>query len=262
MPFGEAFATTFKIVVCALIGFAGGFWILSALFDRRISAREAVVLGLGLFVLMFFSVSLALHGGPGLLVLSAGVFGTALLLRGLGRYADHAITDRLNEVEIAKYRQAIENYPDNPHAHSLLADVHRRLGEHELAAKEYEAALQLDPSLREERYWLEQMRTEVERATQKGMSCPRCGAARPPQEAMCPECGRLYSTIETWRHALRVIEPWCKALWMGAGLGGLAAVIAVLSWAPGAMKLMSIAVFVVAPVFVIVLSARMRRRTG
>lgn len=262
MPFGEAFATTFKIVVCALIGFAGGFWILSALFDRRISAREAVVLGLGLFFLMFFSISQMLHGGPGMLILFGGVFGSALLLRSLGRYADHRIAARLNDAEIEKYRQAIENYPDNPHPHSLLADVYRRLGEHELAAKEYQAALELDSSLREERYWLEQMRTEIERSTQKEMSCPRCGTARPGREPVCPECGRLYSTIETWRHALRAMEPRRKALWMGAGLGGLAAVIAVLSWAPGATKLMSVAVFVVAPIFVIVLSARMRRRTG
>jgi hypothetical protein len=42
----------------------------------------------------------------------------------------------------------------------------------------------------------------------------------------------------------------------------VAAAVAVLSWAPGAMKLMSIAVFLVLPVFVMVLSARMRRRGG
>jgi tetratricopeptide (TPR) repeat protein len=141
MPFGEAFAQGLKIVLAALFGFAGGFWILSALFDRRISAREAVMLGVGLFFLMFFSISSMLRGGPGLLILFVGVFGPALLLRSLGRYADSRISTRLNDAEIAKYRQAIYDYPDNPHAHSLLADVYRRLERHELAAQEYEAAL-------------------------------------------------------------------------------------------------------------------------
>lgn len=262
MPFGEAFLIAFKIVVCALIGFAGGYWILSALFDRLISLREAVMLGVGLFFLMFFSISHMLRGGPGLPILFVGVFGPALLLRALGRHADRRISARLDEAEIAKYRTAIEDYPDNPHAHSLLADVYRRLGKREQAAQEYEVALELDPSLKQERYWLEKMRTEIEEAAAKEMTCPRCGTPRHNRALECAECGRPYSSIETWRHGLEAMDPWRKALWLGSAIGAAAAAIAVLSWAPGTMKLMSVAVFLALPVFVMVLSARMRRRGG
>ncbi len=262
MPFGEAFGIVFMIVICALIGFAGGLWILSGWFDRRLSSREAALLGLGLLVLMCWSVSLMLKGGPGILILFGVVFGTALLLRGLARYGEHSLAKRLDEAEIAKYEEAIEDHPDNPHAHSLLADVYRRLRRHELAAREYEVALRLEPSLKEERYWLEKMRSEIDRLASKKMACPRCGTVRRGGEAECLECGRLYSSIETWRHALRVMEPPKKALWLGIALGALAAAAALLSLAPGALRLAGLAALVLAPLAIIVMSVRMRRRTG
>jgi len=262
MPSGEAFILVFTIVICAAIAFAGGIWILSGWFDRRLSGREAVLLALGLFALMFYSVSLALRGGPGILILFAVVFGTALLLRGLARYADRSIAKQLDDADIAKYTEAIETYPENPHAHSLLADVYRRLGEHDLAAQEYEAALRIDPSLKEERYWFERMRSEIGRLASRKMSCPRCGTERRDGELECLECGRLYSSIETWRHAFRVMEPAQKALWLGLALGAAAAATAVVSLAPGATKLASLAVVLLVPVCILVMSARMRRRTG
>ena len=94
------------------------------------------------------------------------------------------------------------------------------------------------------------------------MSCPRCGTERRDGELECLECGRLYSSIETWRHAFRVMEPPQKALWLGLALGAAAAATAVVSLAPGATKLASLAVFLLVPVCILVMSARMRRRTG
>jgi tetratricopeptide (TPR) repeat protein len=262
MPFGEAFAAGLKIVIAALIGFAGGFWILSALFDRRISAREAVALAAGLFFVIFFSVSLMLRGGPGLLFLAAVVFGSALFVRELGRLADRKMAAGLDRAEIAECREAVRLHPDNPHAHSLLADVYRRVGNHQLAAEEYEAALELDASLKQERYWLRRMRTEIERAMSKDMACPRCGTTRRGREAECAECGRLYSSLETWRHEFRVMDAGRRALWLGSALGAAAVVVGVLSWAPGAAKLMSAGVLIALPLFVMLVSTRMRRRTG
>jgi len=262
MPSGEAFGVVFKIAICAFIAFAGGFWILSGWFDRRLSGRQAVLLGLGLFALMFYSVSLALRGGPGILILFGIVFGTALLLRGLARHAERSIAKQLDEADIAKYREAIEQYPDNPHAHSLLADVYRRLGQHSLAAAEYEVALQIDSSLKDERYWLERMRSEIERLASGQMSCPRCGTVRQDGELECLECGRSYSSIETWRHAFQAMNPRRKALCLGVALGAAAALTAVLSLVQGAGKLVILAVLLAAPVVIIVISARMRQRTG
>jgi tetratricopeptide (TPR) repeat protein len=168
----------------------------------------------------------------------------------------------LDEDDVAKYQKAVEDYPENPYAHSLLADVYRRLGQHERAAAEYEAALAIDPSLREERYWLVRMRTELDRAAKKEMTCPRCGTPRRGRELECLECGRPYSSAETWLHALRVMEPARKALWLGMGLGALIAAIAILALAPGAMKVASLAVLFAAPVAIIAISRRMRQKMG
>jgi len=262
MPFGEAFGVVFKIVICALIAFAGGFWILSGWFDRRLSGREALVLGLGLLVLMFYSISLALTGGPGILILFGVVFGAAFVLRSLAGYAERSTTKRLDDADIAKYTEAIEQYPDNPHAHSLLADVYRRLGEHSRATEEYEIALKIDPGLKEERYWLERMRSEIERLASGQMCCPRCGTARRDAELECLECGRAYSSIETWRHAFQTMKPSRRALWLGLALGAAAALTAALTLVQGAGNLVIFAALVAAPLVIIVMSARMRRRSG
>jgi len=247
-----------QMVVCAAIAFAGGFWILSLWFDRRITGREGLLLLIGLVSLMFFAISQVFKGGPGVLFLFAGVFGAALLIRVLARRAERRLKAQFATDDIAKYREAIENHPDNPHAHSLLADVYRRLGRWKLAAEEYESAIELDSNLKQERYWLEKMRTEIERATEKKMRCPRCLTLRRDRERECLECGRLYSTIEIWRHALHIMEPSKKALVLGVAFGASAAAVAMLAMAPGTLKLASIGVFVLAPIVMLIISARMK----
>jgi len=261
LPLGTAMYVVGKMVVCAVIAFFGGYWILSVWFDRKISGREAVLLALGLLVLTFFGVSLALQSGSGILLLALAVFGAALMLRQLARGAERRIGERLDQAEVAKYQEAVASYPDNPHAHSLLADTYRRVGETELALQEYEAALEIDRSLKQERYWAEKLKTELARRRRRGMSCPRCGTLRPRKAAACPECGRLYSTIESWCHALSVMDPYRRAILLGVGGGAVAAIAAVVFLAPGAMKLAATVIFVLAPVAIIVMSARMRRRT-
>lgn len=251
-----------KMVVCAVIAFFGSYWILSAWFDRRISGREAILLALGLLVLTFFGVSLAVRSGSGILLLAAAVFGTALTLRQLARGAERRIGESLDMAEVAKYQEAVANYPDNPHAHSLLADTYRGMDEIELALQEYEAALEIDASLKQERYWAEKLKTDLERRGRRGMSCPRCGALRPRKAAVCPECGRLYSTAETWWHALSVMDPYRKAILLGIGGGAVAAIAAIVSLAPGTMKLAATLILVLAPVAIIIMSVRMRRHTG
>jgi len=58
------------------------------------------------------------------------------------------------------------------------------------------------------------------------------------------------------------MNPRRKALWLGVALGAAAALIAVLSLVQGAGKLVILAVLLAAPVVIIVISARMRQRTG
>ena len=257
--FAAAFAVVAELVICALISFAGGYWTLSAWFDRKITGREALLLTGGLLAVQFFAVSLALRGGPGIILLFGVVFGAAVLFRGLAWRAERRLGERLDEEEIAKYQQALELEPDNPYAHSLLADTYRRMGRIELAVTEYEVALRLNPSLREERYWLERLRKELDRRWGKEMSCPRCGEPRPSRASACPECGRLYSSIETWSHALRVMAPSRKAVLLGVGAGALAAALAVTAMAPGKLKLSALLILPLALAAMIAINASVRR---
>ena len=260
--FAAAMAVVAKMVICAAISFAGGYWILSAWFDRRIWGREAAALTVGLLVVQFFAVSLVLRGGRGTLVLFGAVFGGALLLRVVSRGAEKRLGERLDEEEIARYRQVLEVEPANPLAHSLLGDTYRRMGRLEMAVAEYEVAVRLDASLREERYWLERLRQELERRERKQMSCPRCRQLRPRRTTLCPECGRQYSTLETWGHALRVMEPGRKTVLLGVGMGGLAAALAVVAMAPGKLKLAAVVILLLAPLAAAIISAHTKRRTG
>ncbi len=262
MPFGEAFLMALKMIVCSGICFTGAFWILANWFDRRISGREGVLLLAALAALMSYATSLTFRGGPGIIILAAVVFGGAAGLRLLAGRAERRLTSQLDEDEIAKYRQAIEDYPENPYAHSLLADVYRRLGRRELALAEYQAALDIDPSLRQESYWLERMRTEMEREARKQMACPRCGTPRQERQLACQECGRPYSSIETWSYAYRVADSRKKALWLAVAVGTLIVAGATAVFAPGTAKVGALAAVVVAPVVLIAMSRRIRQRTG
>ncbi|MFB3879953.1 MAG: tetratricopeptide repeat protein [Armatimonadota bacterium] len=262
LPLAWSSALAAKMVACALIAFAGCYWILANWFDQRLSGRETLLLMLGLLSLTSYAVSLLFSSGPGVAVIAAVVFGGAGALRVLAAWSDRRLADHLDEDEVAKYKQAVEDYPDNPYPHSLLADVYRRLGQREDAIAEYEAALALDPSLREERYWLGRIQTELDREAGKVMACPRCGALRRGKEAACAECGRPYSTVETWSHRFRRMEARGKAVWLGGALGALIVLGATAALAPRAMKAAAVVAAVLLPLAVMAISMRMRRSSG
>ena len=258
--YAAAMAVVAKMLICAAISFVGGYWILSAWFDRKLSGREALLLTLGLLALQFFAVSLMLRGGPGIVVLFGIVFGGGLLLWMLASSAERRLDKSLDEEEIARYQRVLEVEPENALAHSLLGDTYRRMGKLEMATAEYEAAVRLNPSLREERHWLKRLRRELERAGRKEISCPRCGEIRPGQAKACPECGRPYSTLETWGHALRVMDSSRKAVLLGVSTGALAAALAVIAMVPGKMKLAAVLIFLLAPFAAAIIGACTRRR--
>jgi hypothetical protein len=258
--FSVAFLIVLKMAICAAIASAGGYMILSALFARQISGREAFLLTAGLLALSCYCVTLALKGGPGILLLLVVVVGTALAFHALAYAADRRIAKGLVDEEITKYQDALEIDPNNTAAHSLLADTYRRLGLVSRAIEEYEAALRLEPSLQEERYWLERLRTELDRQGRKEMLCPRCRTARPAGAGSCPECGRQYSLWEVWRHRFEVMEPTRHAILTGVGVGAISMIVAILVVAPGATKLLSVIVVLLAPLAAFLFTARARGR--
>jgi len=259
---GPAVAVIIKMVICAVIAFAGGLWILGAWFDQRLAGREALLLAAGLLAAMFFSVRMAMRGGPGVLLLLGVVVGSALLFRTLARLADAKLKESLDEAEIAKFQEAVRTHPGNPHAHSLLGDTYRQIGDPELAIEQYQAAVTIEPSLKQERYWLERLRAEVERRERKEMSCPHCGEVRPKSSAACPECGRAYSTLETWAHAYRVMGPGERAAVGGLVLGALAIIAATALLAPRAFRVIAVVALFAGPIAIIIQSVRVRLRTG
>jgi len=256
VDFGAAFSLVLSMAICAAIGFAGGHMILSALFARKITGREAFLLASGLLVLLFLCVSMALRGGPGVILLLLAVAGAALAFRLLALAADRRLTKGIVEEEIAKYQHAMEVDPSNTAAHSLLADTYRRIGQLEPAIEEYQAALSLDSSLRQERYWLERLRREVESGGQKELLCPRCGTPRPQGAGECQECGRMYSAWEVRRHAFGLMPPGRRAAVAGVAVGAMSVLLAIIVLAPGAMKLMGLMVVLLVPAAVFILTAR------
>jgi Flp pilus assembly protein TadB len=246
------------MAICAVIAFAGGYMILSAAFERKISGREAFLLIAGLFVLMFVCVKMMLYGGPGILLLLLVVAGTAALFHVLARTADRRLRKGLDDEEIGQYEHALEIDPDNTAAHALLADTYRRRGELERAIEEYEAALRLEPSLRQESYWLERLRVEVERQERKELLCPRCRTPRPEGAERCPECEREYSAWEVWRHSFDTMEPTRQAILTGVGVGAAGLLFAIVVLVPGATKLIGVVVVLLAPAAVYILTARTR----
>ena len=256
--FADAFFLVFQMAICAVIAFAGGYMILSAVFARQISGREAFLLVAGLFVLMFICVKMMLYGGPGILLLLLVVAGTAALFHVLARTADRRLTKGMDDEEIGRYERALEIDPDNVAAHALLADTYRRRGELERAIEEYEAALRLEPSLREESHWLERSKVELEREQSKELLCPRCRTPRPEGAGACPECDREYSAWEVWRHTFEMMDQTRQATLTGVGVGAAGLLFAVVVLVPGATKLIGVVVVLLAPAAVYILTARTR----
>ena len=256
--FADAFLLVFQMAICAVIAFAGGYMILSAAFERKISGREAFLLVAGLFVLIFVCVKMMLYGGPGILLLLLVVAGVGVLFRLLARTADRRLTKGMDDEEIGRYERALEIDADNTAAHALLADTYRRRGELERAIEEYEAALRLEPSLKEESYWLERLKVEVERQASKELLCPRCRTPRPEGAGTCPECDREYSAWEVWRHSFETMNQTRQATLTGVGVGAAGLLFAVLVLVPGATKLIGVVVVLLAPAAVYILTARTR----
>jgi len=253
----EAAILAVKIILCALVSSAGAFLIISNWFDRKISGNEAILLFVGLLTMQSVGIWLSARSGLGLLLLAALVLGVPLALHGLGRRAERGLEKSLWEEDIAKFRSAIEIDPRNVAAHSLLADTYRRQGRLELAIGEYRAALQLDPTLRSERYWVQRLEAAIESLDRKEMACPRCHTPRPQGARVCPECRRPYSTIETCAHALKVMSSAQKAAWSGIVAIAFAAVGAAVALAPRVMAFLIGAAIVVAPLILIAANARM-----
>jgi ribosomal protein L40E len=116
--------------------------------------------------------------------------------------------------------------------------------------------------LNTERYWVQRLEAQLESQARKEMVCPRCNTSRPGDAQVCPECGRWYTTVEKSMQAVRVMPSARKAGWAGLVAVVFGGLIAVLALAPLLFVFLVIAAAFVAPLTVVVLEARARRRAG
>ncbi len=242
-----AFATILMMAVCIFLSFAGVHWVMASWFARRIRGWEAAALLAVMLGVLYFSVSMVFNGNPVGMLLPLG----ALLM-------DRRAYEQFDDEDIIRYREAIAQDPNNIAAHSLLADLLRKMGRLEEAIEEYEAALALDGSLKEEKYWLEHCRKELEQQDPGAeMTCPRCGAHRAHGEAVCKECGRVYSTWETWKFAFLHMTPLQQALCSMVVVVGMLVLLAF-----AALVLIIIGLFVSAAIMFIASYHERRRGQG
>jgi len=259
---GMAFVLVGLIAICAGLGFVGVFWALSAWFDRRLRGYEAALLVSGMMVLMCIAVVMTMKGSAAGILLLVGALACGLVGRVVLEWMDQRHSRLLDEEDVAKYREALAVDPNNVAAHSLLAEIYRQRGNVETAMEEYEAALRLDPSLKPERYWLERLRSELDRGDRGEMACPRCGTLRTGRETVCQQCGRWYSTLEIWGHAFHVMPAWRKTLWTAVGAGALTICMLVVVVIPGGGRLLTVLALFAAAIGMLIVGFLERRRRG
>ena len=251
-----------KIIFCTLVSFAAAFLIVSAWFDRKINGAEASVLLLGVLAIEMVGMWLSSRGGPGMLLLAVIILGIPLLFYVMAKTADRRLVRSFDDEDMAKYQAAIDLDPKNVAAHSLLADLYRRQGRLEEAIEEYKAALQLDRRLNAERYWVQRLEAQLESQARKEITCPRCNTARPGDAEVCPECGRVYSTVEKSMHAVRMMPLGRKLQWAALAAMATIGLMSAMALAPIIMLMLIIAAAFLAPLTIVVMEARAGRRAG
>jgi tetratricopeptide (TPR) repeat protein len=175
-----------KIIPCTAIAFGGTYWVLAAWFDHRLSGVEAAVLLASLLVFDVIGIRLTLLSGIVsflllMLLIAVVVVSGLCYLKRMNR-RQH---EQFDAADIATYLKALDLDPKNAAAHSFLAKIYRRQGKLELALQEYQAAVQLEPSLQEERFWVARLKEELSGERH----CPNCGVIGTAEEGCCQGCG-------------------------------------------------------------------------
>jgi len=256
-----AFTMVLMMSVCILLSFGGVHWVLSSWFARRIHGWEAFLLLAAIVGAMYFAIVLVMSGNPMGMAIPLVALGAGLVGRALFEWSDRRQRDSFDDEDIARYQAAIQMDPKNVAAHSLLADTWRRMGRLEEAIKEYQGALDLDASLKEEKYWLEQCRLQLERRGRPAeVTCPRCGIPRTAGETVCPQCGRCHSMWETWAHAFRGMAPAHRAVWSVVGAAAVTLVLAIGALVPGGGRLLVVLGLFASAAIMLVASYHDRRR--
>jgi len=257
----QAAALVGKMIFCALVSFTAVFLVLSAWFDRKISGTEATILLLGVLASEMLGMWLSSRGGAGMLLLAVIVLGTPVVFYLMAKVSDRRLVRSFDEEDIAKYQEAIDLDPKNVAAHSFLGDVYRRQGRLQQAIEEYKAALTLDHTLKSERYWVQRLEAQLESQARKEMTCPRCNTPRPGDADTCPECGRIYSTVELSMNAMRMLSPARKLQWAALAALATIGIMTILALAPIVMVFLLIAAAFGAPLTVVVMESRANRAT-
>jgi hypothetical protein len=256
----EAVALVGKIIFCALVSFTAVFLVISAWFERKISGSEASILLVGVLAIEMLGMWLSSRGGAGMLLLAVIVLGAPVVFYLMAKVSDRRLVRSFDEEDITTYQHAIDLDPKNVAAHSFLGDVYRRQGKSQQAIQEYKAALALDRTLKSERFWVQRLEAQLESQARKEMICPRCNTPRPGDADTCPECGRVYSTVELSVHAVRTLPPARKMQWAALAALATIGIMVIFALAPIVILFLIMAAAIGAPLTVVMLESRANRR--
>jgi tetratricopeptide (TPR) repeat protein len=195
MDFGGALITVLGWAIVALVCGGAAYWLVSAAFEKELAAWEALIGIIG--IIAFAGVAIKLSKTIWFLPF-LGIIGVAAALI---TFLPPLLSDKKRREmwikDLAKYRHALDFDPKNVAAYSFLGDTYTKLGDYDQAVENYRKALELDPTLVEEKQKLAFAMQDKAKTAGNAMFCPRCQTARSAKSDTCPACDRVFSFDET-----------------------------------------------------------------
>ncbi len=180
------------MVIFGVLAMVVGFLLIGAMAFRVIDMYlMRMITGVEMLVLLIVYVGImagALSGGGLAMIALALMWVTGLALPLIHHLVGQQKVSRMMQDDIRKYEEGLKRQPDVPFPHRRLGDIYYDRQQWDLAAKHYQAYLEVHEvnaycHQRLERCLLLQRRKEMGLIT-----CPICGAENQPNAARCEKC--------------------------------------------------------------------------
>ncbi len=227
------------MVVGVLLLFVAALHVISLFFMRVISGAELLIL-----LIVFTGIMGGAISGGALSMIALTLMWIIGLALPLIQYATnrHKLGRMMRE-DIRKYEEGLKRQPDVPYPHRKLGDIYYDRQQWDMAAKHYQAYLEVHEinaycHQRLERSLLLQRRQEMGLIT-----CPVCGSENQPGAVRCEKCGfyikgtRELMDVLTTPDMMRLWR-WLMLVFLVPGL--VLALIGSPTWLTGLMMCLSV----------------------